>query len=161
MAKMSIYVSDELKERMDGRPNDNWSSIAQRAFELQINSTLKEGTDMTEVIERLRASKAKLEERERPQWTKDGREWAAGHAEIDELTRVCEIDVDAYDDADDLLLVLCAAYNDDPNPDRDQVADICEQLTGSPKKRPTRNQLAWYIEGAQQVWEEVKDEVFK
>jgi hypothetical protein len=36
---------------------------------------------------------------------------------------------------------------------------LCEALTSDDRRQPTRNQLLWYIEGAQQIWEEVKDKV--
>ncbi|QKC83964.1 hypothetical protein [Mesorhizobium sp. NZP2077] len=159
MAKMSIYLPDELKERMDTRPTDNWSGIAQRAFEMQINSTLKGGSDMTAVIERLRASKEKIEEQQRPEWTKDGREWASERAQYDELARYGEIDVDQYDEPNELLRAMCVAYYDELDIDGMQIAEMCEMLTGSEDKRPTLNQLIWFVEGAQEVWEQVKDEV--
>lgn len=37
MARMTVYIPDELKARMDeAGPDSNWSEIAQRAFEASI-----------------------------------------------------------------------------------------------------------------------------
>ncbi|TIQ05741.1 hypothetical protein [Mesorhizobium sp.] len=159
MARMSIYVTDELKERMDSRPNDNWSGIAQRAFELQLNSTLKGDSDMTAVIERLRASKAKVEEQQRPEWTRYGRDWATDDAEYDQLVRVGKIDLDLVDE-DDLLAELGHAMSDDPDADISEKTSLaCVMMTGEEDRMPTPQQIAWYIEGAQEVWEEVRDQI--
>ena len=164
MAKISIYLPDDLKVRMDERPLENWSAVAQRAFELQINSTRKGGDDMNKVIERLRASKAKIEEVERPTWIAKGREWASDEAEYEQLERVGEISLEDYGDENDRngfyrLRLLAAAGFNEPDIDTDKIKDLGETLTGTTGKTPSGRQVGWFIEGAQAVWEEVEDEI--
>ncbi|MGR9055505.1 hypothetical protein ACU8NH_06255 [Rhizobium leguminosarum] len=163
MATLNISLPDELKMRMDAT-NENWSAIARRAFELQLKSTMSIGEDdMNTVIERLRASKQKIEEEQRPEWIEDGRKWAMGTAEYDELERVAQLaeqlDAEAMDppDAGALFRALCEAiYEDADGYSREELA---EQLTGDARRWPSYDQLCWYLEGVQQVWNEVSDEI--
>ncbi|ULR43632.1 hypothetical protein [Rhizobium sp. K102] len=161
MATLNISLPDELKMRMDAT-NENWSAIARRAFELQLKSTMSIGdNDMNTVIERLRASKQKIEEVQRPGWIEEGRKWAMETAEYDQLERVAqlaELDAEAMaPDAGALFRALCEAiYEDGDGYLREELA---EQLTGDARRWPSYDQLCWYIEGVQQVWNEVSDEI--
>lgn len=159
MATLNISLPDELKMRMDAN-HENWSAIARRAFELQLNSTMKVGADMESVIERLRASKQKIEQEQRPEWTKEGREWAMEFAEYDQLQRAAKLanEVANFPDADELLAALFLAINEEI-PDRDALAEFGEILSGNEQRRPTLDQLCWHLEGVQQVWNEVSSKV--
>jgi hypothetical protein len=161
---MNISIPDSLQERM--RPFADtvvWSAIAQKAFELEIASRSTGAMDMEAAVERLRASKEKIEMQQRPQWTESGRKWAAEDAEYDQLERVGMIPIENYlEEGSDAFLVLkefCAAFNDDPHPDRQQLQELCEMLTGDGRKQPTLNQLAWFIDGAQAIWAEVAERI--
>jgi len=166
MAKMNIYIPDELKVRMDER-NENWSAIAQRAFEIQLNSTtLTGGENMSAVVERLRASKAKIEDQERPERSKAGREWAMNDAEYGQLERVAAIDTEGErhhhgdDPASSLLYEVAMAIYDKPKHDpvdRFDIDEASEIIFGDIK--PSFKRLLWWIEGATEVWDEVKDQV--
>ena len=168
MARMSIYVSDELKARMDERET-NWSAVAQDAFWLEINSTSTPATgnsDMTAVIERLRASKEKKEQEERPDWVDAGRKWAMNVADYDQLERIARIDPESedyfHDDAleQSLLAQIAMAILDKPEhdpADRQEIEDISEiVLDGT---NPSVNRLSWWLEGAQQIWDEVEHKI--
>ena len=75
MPRVSIYVQDEMKARMDEADDRaNWSGIAQRAFETELHhlEAVKEIKSMSDVIERLRASKQRSEESDEKCW-KEGR----------------------------------------------------------------------------------------
>lgn len=160
MARMSIYVSDDLKARMDERPNANWSGVAQDAFEIEIRSTMKGDGDMSAVVERLRASKMKKEQEQKPDWHQMGREWAMHSAEYDELQRVAAIDpvgLDALND-DTLFLSIAIAIHDGEH-SREDVAMFAEELTGTTGRHPSYDQMTWWLEGATEVWEEVKDQI--
>lgn len=163
MATLNISLPDELKMRMDAT-NENWSAIARRAFELQLKSTMSIGDDdMNAVIERLRASKQKIEEEQRPVWIEGGRKWAMEAAEYDELERVAQLadlldsQPAATDDAGGLLKALCEAIYVDT--DRNLLEEMAEQLTGDARRWPSYDQLCWHLEGVQQVWNEVSDEI--
>lgn len=167
MARMSIYIPDELKERMDRivrEPNrrGKWSAIAQRAFELELQSKNIGDGSMDAVIERLRASKEKTEEETRPHWKALGRQWAQQQAEYDELERVGSIDPDIYDDGGDeaahgLLTEIVAKVHDD-DIGRHETQSFIEEQTGE-HKHPSYAQWCFWLEGAQDVWEEVKDQI--
>ncbi|ASY70315.1 hypothetical protein SF83666_c29080 [Sinorhizobium fredii CCBAU 83666] len=139
--------------------HENWSAIARRAFELQLNSTMKVGAEMDAVIERLRASKQKIEEEQRPVLTEYGREWAMEVAEYDQLTRVAELEAELenYPDADALFEALCQAMYEDT--DKVSLQELTGLVTGHAGRRPSRDQLCWYLEGIQQVWNEVSDKI--
>ena len=99
MARLSIYVPDELKERIDALKSEaNWSDVACRAFEINIGELAKarKETDMSAVIERLRASKLQNEDKMTQAGREAGRRWAQKYAEYDELQRVCALDADEW-----------------------------------------------------------------
>jgi hypothetical protein len=169
MPNMNIYIPDDLKARMDeraggdGGSNPKWSRIAQQAFERELAATQK-GDSMEAVVERLRASKAKIEEVEKPEWIGFGRDWASNEAEYEELERVGALDFDSYDDENDRRGVhrlhdLAVAMLDNPNPDRGELEDLIEKLTGDEKKHPSGRQIGWFVEGAQAVWTQVQDHI--
>ncbi|MFI0846426.1 hypothetical protein [Mesorhizobium sp. IMUNJ 23232] len=161
MAKMNIYVGDELKMRMDALPNQNWSAVAQEAFELQIATAPKENMNMDDVIERLRASKQKSEEQTKPYWKGQGREWAMKTAEADALENVGELEYSDADSADELLNMIVGAITDD-EPDYNAIVEFCEEvLTGEhPRtKKPSKRIIMWWLEGAQEIWAEVQDKI--
>lgn len=94
MARITIYVPDDLKSQMDAAGDDlNWSAITQRAFREAIaTQNLKRNpTDMNNVIERLRASKQRVEEGSLASGRECGVTWAKTEAEYDELKRVADL----------------------------------------------------------------------
>lgn len=165
MPRMSIYVADELKERMDEREGINWSSVAQRAFELEIRSTSQGGENMDEVVERLRASKEKREQQERPVWVNMGRKWAMHKAEYDQLERVADIVPVAYvegrarEGPRDALINAIVREIYDEEPEGYQIQEFLELLTGDLSRRPRFVHLEWWLDGVSEVWEQVKDKI--
>jgi hypothetical protein len=93
MARVTIYVPDDLKARMDACGGEvNWSATAQTAFERAIAREVWKMSDdtMERAMARLRASKAEYEQQEREAGTAEGRKWAldrADYAELDRLSR--------------------------------------------------------------------------
>ena len=93
MPRVTLYVPDDLKAQMDKVGDDlNWSGIAQRAFseEIRAIAVQRNLTDMTNVIERLRSSKAQFEKTELTSGRECGQTWAKEAADYDELLRVVE-----------------------------------------------------------------------
>jgi len=94
MPRITVYVPDDLKTRMEEAGDDlNWSAITQRAIQAAIaTQTLKRNpTDMNSVIERLRASKRQSDEASHQRGKECGAKWAKEAAEYDELRNVWEI----------------------------------------------------------------------
>lgn len=91
MPRVTVYVSDDLKVRMDeAEETINWSTAAQAAFReaIAIHRLKKDNTDMDSVIERLRASKRRTDESSATAGRGCGAKWAKETAEYDELRRV-------------------------------------------------------------------------
>lgn len=161
MAKITIYVGDDLKGRMDQQPAKNWSGVAQEAFELELRTTAKENMEMDDVIERLRASKTKKEQTEKPAWIKKGREWAMRVPDADELERLGELDYSDAESWEDILRLMVSTYQDDDT-NWDEMSDFSEvNFTGDilHKRKPSKNHMLWWLDGVQEVWEEVKHEI--
>lgn len=129
----------------------------ERNLVTHLRSTMKDGQEMTHVIERLRASKAKLDEEDRPNWARMGRNWAMESAEFDELARVAKIDPANFIYQGHLLVALAKAVCGAD--DRETVCDYAEALTGDAHVKPSLQQMNWYIQGAQEIWNTVKDEI--
>lgn len=162
MARMSISIPDQLKARMDEvGQNKNWSNIAQRAFELELDATETKGNDMDAVIERLRASKMKIEEPTRVEWTEYGRSWAKTTAQYDELEQIGELDLDDIQDKafrpgmTYLLHLGRILYNDEGPRGIDQF----HENFGGEAGKVSGRQARWFLDGAQAVWNEVQDHV--
>ena len=92
MPRITIYVPDELKSRMDDVDRINWSNVAQDAIRQAIatHSIFKEPENMDNVIERLRLSKERFNSTK----TKDGKDcgasWARGTAQYEDLLRISD-----------------------------------------------------------------------
>jgi len=89
--RTTISVPRELKGRMDKVKEDvNWSALACQAFQAKLAeiATRKETRKMTDVIERLRASKRKSDSEDFQDGFLAGTEWAEKRAEAAELERL-------------------------------------------------------------------------
>ena len=95
MAKINLSIPGELKEQMDQLPGRQWSQIATRAFENAVKMQILKGTDMSEAIERLRASKQEVAEEDRAEGTKFGKTWAMEEANGMEPRAVVALDKNA------------------------------------------------------------------
>ncbi len=89
MARMSTYVPDELKARMDAIETVNWSSIAQTAFEreIRLHPKLTE-SEMQATIERLKASKLGQTDEVIAAGVEAGKKWAMEEAQYLDLKKV-------------------------------------------------------------------------
>lgn len=91
MPRITVYVPDDLKASMDKAGDDlNWSAIAQHAIRaaISIHHLQRNPSDMTNVIERLRASKQDAEEASTASGRDCGATWARTTAEYGELNRI-------------------------------------------------------------------------
>jgi hypothetical protein len=91
MARMSIYVPDELKERMDAVDSVNWSAVAQSQFERELRLHPKlTGDEMQATIERLKASKVAQTDEVIAAGVEAGKQWAMKEAEYLDLLKIGE-----------------------------------------------------------------------
>ncbi|HZK89736.1 MAG TPA: hypothetical protein VFC56_06270 [Stellaceae bacterium] len=91
MPRITLYVPEELKDRMDAIGEiANWSSIAQAAFKeaVALNALRRNPSDMEQIIERLRVSKARVDREREGAGREFGSIWAQQVSEYDELRRI-------------------------------------------------------------------------
>jgi hypothetical protein len=160
MARVSIYVPDELKTRMDAAGDLNWSAAAQRAFEFEINSQRwKMETDVIEkTAARLRASKLEEEGQLKNEGREAGREWAQDDADYRALKTVAEYEW--TDDPDLYGFTLCTLILDEEGPSHLEVKEFWETLLGDPRGRePDAAWVDGFIDGAKEVWDEVAEKI--
>jgi hypothetical protein len=165
MAKLSVYVPDALRERMDAVGEVNWSKVAATAFEKEVLK-LERSRAMGDVIERLRASRNNVDFEERQAGAAEGREWAERRAEYDELQRLAEILQSEWDfeDAPGGAFsasehLACAISGVDT--DRRTAGDFWEHVghgyDNPPYGRPAY--LRAFAEAAVEVFEQVRDQL--
>lgn len=149
MARISVSVPDEMKAEMDSLGyRVNWSGVAQAAFDLEIQRCRwPKEPDMSDVIERLKASKTEFEAREQAEGQQDGRKWAMDKADYEELQTVAGMELWRFQSpfwsAFDRLLGL------------DDRADSF--WTDWDPKKPSDPYVQAFVEGAGEVWSEVSD----
>ena len=175
MPKINIYVPDEMKARMDvAEATANWSAIAQRAFESELNhiERVKEVKSMGDVIERLQASKQKKAEGLQKEGRECGVDWAKHRAEYDELKRASQIDtttlyqghsdeLDAgnrYEVAKDILADSEWDSLDQREADS-AIADLFGIDDDMLEDVVTTEFIEGFLEGAADVWDEVADKI--
>lgn len=175
MPKISIYVPDEMKARMDETDDRaNWSATAQRAFEIELGhlESAQEIGSMTDVIERLRASKEVSTKASQDDGRTAGQEWAKKIAEWEQLKRLAGLDAESlyegyaeYPDWSAREFVTTTILGDSLEGrhvfrDNDEMAHIYRvphpELVDATL---TVDFFVGFVEGASEVWDEIKDEV--
>lgn len=93
MARVSIYVSDDLKARMDDSGDTiNWSEVARAAFlEALARNAYKRDLNMEHAIERLRVSRERYQQTAEGRAKDTARKWAATTASYEQLLRISEL----------------------------------------------------------------------
>jgi hypothetical protein len=153
MARMSIYVPDELKERMDAVDSVNWSAVAQSQFEreLRLHPQLSEN-EMQATIERLKASKIAQTDEVIAKGAEAGKKWAMERASFLDLTHAGkQLDVPPWKSNSDSL----RNFPDDL-PSGDSFFLISsDYITLSSDKYFEHG----FCLGALEVWKQVKDQL--
>lgn len=164
MARMNIYIFDDLKTRMGkSEESANWSKVASRAFEIELGklAKLKEEKDMSSVIERLKASKFEFENASYKDGRQYGTRWAEVSAEYPELKHAYEIDVDDSlfvdaEDGDDERAFHVAMMI---TVDGDKAMEFWEGVFGEWQPVKDFEFYKGFLDGASEVYEKVKDEL--
>jgi hypothetical protein len=169
MAKMTIYVPDDLKRRMDGAEGVNWSPLACKSFESELArlGRRKEVQVATEsVINRLRATKGQtkraIAESDRDRGYEAGARWASDKATAPELERIEEAhageDLERHrTQIQHMHIQLAALVTGKSNPAKSDRTfwDVAGPGVG----RLSDDFVMGFIEGALDVWLEVRDDL--
>jgi hypothetical protein len=159
MPKVNLYVADDLKARMDDAGEAvNWSSVAQRAFKEAIatHQIRKGSTDVDQVVERLRASKERYEDRQLASGKEVGAKWAKTEAEYYELVAVAEFDPDEYPkelDRDSLQWLI------DPDGETDPRTWHEFWDTHYGRGKPSEAFIRGFVEGATEIYDEIAEQL--
>ena len=152
MARVTVYVPDDVKARMDEAGEDiNWSALAQRAFvEAALSRAVrKDQSNMDKVVERLRASKERVMEADHRNGKTAGQRWAKQTAEYDQLERLSEyLEDNNCEDVDCLRGLL--------DPDGDHRREFYEWVG---RDHPSENYVIGFVEGAVEVFDEVSPQL--
>jgi hypothetical protein len=135
----------------------NWSAVAQRAFleAALAQAVKKEQPDMSSVVERLRASKERVEKRDRDYGHQQGRRWAEQEAEYDELKRVAEIDTGKNEELTEGVLQMAIDPEDEFS--RGDWTDFI--LRCGLSQSPSEASIEGFIDGATEVFDAVDAEL--
>ena len=167
MPKISIYVPDDMKARMDvAEARANWSAIAQRAFGVELNhlESVREVKSMSDVIERLQASKQKFAEKEMAHAKERGVEWAKTTAEFDQLRKMAMVDTVGLDldlGVNSATLVYELVMGIELGPDPSDFEDLASffLIDYDLVRTMSPEYVEGFVDGAKAIWNEVEDQV--
>jgi hypothetical protein len=157
MARVSIYVPDDLKARMDGIGQAaNWSEVVRPAILSEVaNHEHRKGANMTTVVERLRASKEKYLKEAEKYGLEAGRRWASDTAEYNELVQVANYWESSRWDVD------LGGLRQLIDPNEDLTTEEFYDLVGCKGFEESDEFAEGFAHGAQEVFEEVAAEIEK
>lgn len=156
MAKVSIYVTDEMKAQMD-ETELNWSGIAQAAFSGEIaKRNWKKGDDMESVVERLKESKERYDKKESGRGYDDGVEWAKTKAEYEDLVKLSELELGRFWN-DSYVRADCLGRWIDEELGQEGSDSIFEAYLPDHDKYPSDDYVEAFYKGAVEVWDSVKE----
>jgi hypothetical protein len=171
--RTTITLPLGLKKRMDEVAGQvNWSAVAARAFEEKLSeiASRKEKKTMSDVIQRLRASKRRAEDQAYRSGEADGRNWASSRAEVPELQAleglrdsrggdwdgwVEDNDSSDFSAAERLVFVLQPESQNRTTASEfwRAILDRNTELANDP------SYVKGFIEGALGIWDRVKEEL--
>src|SRR5205085_633707 len=136
----------------------NWSAVAQRAFReaISTHSVRKDHSDMENVIERLRASKERFEDRQLEAGKEVGRKWATSEAEYHELKAVGDFDADSWphEVQQDTLGRL---IDPDGETSPEEWAEFWDTHYG--RGKPSSAFIRGFIDGATEIYDEIAEQL--
>jgi hypothetical protein len=170
VTRTTISVPRDLKKRMDKVSEPvNWSGIACRAFEIHLGdiAAKKENKKMSDVVQRLRASRKEADS----EWFRTGREygekWARDHASYDELVRVVAVsenedhpwevnEQDIYSAAE----ILFFSIDGQEYQDRGDARDFWKAaVDGANDAQQQPEFLRGFVDGAADLFESIEDQI--
>ena len=156
MARISLYVPDGLKTRMDAAGDMiNWSEVARPALTAAVAAfEHRKGQNMTTAVERLRASKQKADQEESGHGYRDGRAWGENNAEYAWLKRLHHRVNE--DDTEEPIQSLGLAIDPSGEIENSEVAEKCFSDVSA---LPSDEYMEAFINGAVDFFKEVRADV--
>jgi len=156
MPSIAIYLPADLKARMDNYDDTiNWSRLAQRSFEQAITEHQGKATAMTSIKERLRASKAASEARERERGRRDGLHFAQAAADYDDLQALNAFSTDLSAPEDRLWDILVRWFD---TLTQRSPRDLIEDLTREKQPVPSDPYVQAFVTAALEVLDAAENE---
>lgn len=155
MPQKMISISSKLKERIDAvEARVNWSAIAAEAFEKHLNTLqIHSGEyDMSNVIARLKVSKAEFESGDYEIGYEAGEEWAATCATYEELKNISPMTVDDEDRFDKRWIA------GEISPELTE-SEFWEEVAGDDWQKISDTWIRGFIDGAKGLFEKVQDQL--
>ncbi len=152
--RYTLSITKDLKARMDRCPEVNWSAIARRAFEKEVDAmeSMQQNSKLNQkVLARLRQSKLDAEDNSYKLGLEAGSAWAEESAEFSELQRLgrAETDLEVMLERDDpAWSVSLVLFGDDA--ERDQILEFWKGETGD--EYPSDSFVRGWVEGALKVF---------
>lgn len=166
VVRMSVYLTEELKAKMDEFETSfpsrvNWSEVAQRAFRKHM-VTMKMNRNMTRgaVVERLRVSREEELATANANGLKEGRRWAetkATYGDLRKIERGFDPQIGAPEDATIEWVVRLLDQDRDLGLGWEDLIErhLYQEMGHDP------DFVEGFLTGALGVWEDVKDDVFE
>jgi hypothetical protein len=170
--RQTVSIPMDLKRRMDRAAEPvNWSAEAAKAFEAKLAeiASRKEMKDMSDVVQRLRASKATMENEDFQEGYAAGKVWAEQDADARDLTNLdafrtrvgndweaCFVGSDSYSPAAHLADTITGE-----DLDRGDITEFWERALGAADAQKSYHGefLRGFAEGALAVWDEVEGQL--
>jgi hypothetical protein len=156
MARITLYVPDDLKTRMDAAGDAiNWSEVARPVLTAAVAAfEHRKGQNMTTAIERLRASRLETEQTDKVQGKSDGRAWAENDAEYQWLKR---LHLRANEQTEEEpMTALAMAIDPTGTTAFSEISEICFSEVSD---LPSDEYLDGFINGAVEFFKEVRSRV--
>jgi hypothetical protein len=145
MATIHVTVPDALKRRMDGAGEQDWSAVAQRAFESHLQrmeAGATAGAQPGAAAEKLRSGKPSYEEVQKNAGYEHGYAWARDRAHFHDLQTMV--------DAPDYRSAANVVRRSEGFSQRDEFGDT---------SLPSEEMWEGFIDGATALYNEVADDL--
>ena len=162
--KMTIYVADGLKQRMDAVGEGiKWSQVACAAFEQKLGELAagRSQKSLDDVIQRLRASKLEYEAQAEKSGRRDGLQWArnsASYLNLSNLAANCKGGYEGLDAESFCSRAGIIDWDDREENIEYQVREFWEEIIGE-RATPGQVYLRGFAAGALEVWQQVCDQL--
>lgn len=173
-SEMNVYLPKDLQAQVDSYKNQvNWSEVAQQAFVQKISQLAahKKDKTMSDILTRLRASKAATENEMTIAGTEAGRKWCENRAEYIQIKRLAgmrdalPLDFDRFMESEESAALNIAAWACKGNFDTPYSWDEANQFWGkrgvgaSTEQIEDLDYVTAFHDAVETFWDKIADEI--